>query len=123
MTDPAGVRRLFARVAEEWGRADLLFNNAGAFGAQVPLDEVTLEQWRTVVDTNLTGSFLCAQEAFRAMKAQNPQGGRIINNGSISAHVPRPYAGRLHGDQARDHRPDQGDLARRTRVQHRLRAG
>jgi len=92
VTDPAGVRRLFARVAEEWGRADLLFNNAGAFGAQVPLDEVTLEQWRTVVDTNLTGSFLCAQEAFRAMKAQNPQGGRIINNGSISAHVPRPYA-------------------------------
>jgi len=69
-----------------------LFNNAGAFGAQVPLDAVTLEQWRTVVDTNLTGSFLCAQEAFRAMKAQNPQGGRIINNGSISAHVPRPYA-------------------------------
>src|SRR5450759_2084903 len=92
VTDPAGVRRLFARVAEEWGRADLLFNNAGAFGAQVPLDAVTLEQWRTVVDTNLTGSFLCAQEAFRAMKAQNPQGGRIINNGSISAHVPRPYA-------------------------------
>jgi len=92
VTDPAGVRRLFARVAEEWGRADLLFNNAGVFGAPAALDEVTLEQWRTVVDTNLTGSFLCAQEAFRAMKAQNPQGGRIINNGSISAHVPRPYA-------------------------------
>jgi NAD(P)-dependent dehydrogenase (short-subunit alcohol dehydrogenase family) len=92
VTDPAGVRRLFARVAEEWGRADLLFNNAGVFGAPAALDEVTLEQWRNVVDTNLTGSFLCAQEAFRAMKAQNPQGGRIINNGSISAHVPRPYA-------------------------------
>jgi NAD(P)-dependent dehydrogenase (short-subunit alcohol dehydrogenase family) len=92
VTDPAGVRRLFARVAEEWGRADLLFNNAGVFGANAPLDEVALEQWRTVVDTNLTGSFLCAQEAFRVMKAQRPQGGRIINNGSISAHVPRPHA-------------------------------
>jgi NAD(P)-dependent dehydrogenase (short-subunit alcohol dehydrogenase family) len=92
VTDPAGVRRLFARVAEEWGRADLLFNNAGVFGANAPLDEVALEQWRTVVDTNLTGSFLCAQEAFRAMKTQRPQGGRIINNGSIAAHVPRPHA-------------------------------
>jgi NAD(P)-dependent dehydrogenase (short-subunit alcohol dehydrogenase family) len=70
----------------------LLFNNAGVFGAPAPLDEVAMEQWQAVVDTNLTGSFLCAQEAFRAMKAQRPQGGRIINNGSISAHVPRPHA-------------------------------
>jgi NAD(P)-dependent dehydrogenase (short-subunit alcohol dehydrogenase family) len=92
VTDATDVRRLFARVADEWGRADLLFNNAGVFGASAPLDELTLEQWRTVVDTNLTGSFLCAQEAFRAMKAQRPQGGRIINNGSISAHAPRPHA-------------------------------
>jgi NAD(P)-dependent dehydrogenase (short-subunit alcohol dehydrogenase family) len=92
VTDPAGVRRLFARVGEEWGRVDLLFNNAGVFGANAPLDEVALEQWRTVIDTNLTGSFLCAQEAFRVMRAQSPQGGRIINNGSISAHVPRPQA-------------------------------
>ena len=92
VTDPAAVRRLFSRVAAEWGRVDLLFNNAGVFGAPAALDEVGLEQWRTVVDTNLTGSFLCAQEAFRAMKAQSPQGGRIINNGSISAHVPRPHA-------------------------------
>jgi NAD(P)-dependent dehydrogenase (short-subunit alcohol dehydrogenase family) len=92
VTDPVGVRRLFVRVADEWGRVDLLFNNAGVFGAPAPLDEMPLEQWRTVVDTNLTGSFLCAQEAFRAMKAQTPQGGRIVNNGSISAHVPRPHA-------------------------------
>ncbi len=92
VSDPAAVRRLFAGVAKEWGRLDLLFNNAGVFGAPAPLDEVSLEQWRVVVDTNLTGSFLCAQEAFRAMKAQSPQGGRIINNGSISASAPRPHA-------------------------------
>jgi NAD(P)-dependent dehydrogenase (short-subunit alcohol dehydrogenase family) len=90
VADPAGVQKLFARVADEWGRVDLLFNNAGVFGAPAPLDEVALGQWRTVVDTNLTGSFLCAQQAFRTMKAQSPRGGRIINNGSISAHVPRP---------------------------------
>jgi NAD(P)-dependent dehydrogenase (short-subunit alcohol dehydrogenase family) len=92
VVDPTGVRALFARVADEWGRVDLLFNNAGVFGAPAPLDAVALEQWRTVVETNLTGSFLCAQEAFRAMKSQRPQGGRIINNGSVSAHVPRPQA-------------------------------
>ena len=92
VTDPRAVRSLFARVADAYGRVDLLFNNAGVFGAPAPLDEVSIDEWRTAVDTNLTGSFLCAQEAFRAMKAQNPQGGRIINNGSISAHVPRPHA-------------------------------
>ena len=92
VTDPAAVRALFSRVAEAWGRVDLLFNNAGMFGVSAPLDEVELDQWRTVVDTNLTGCFMCAQEAFRLMKTQRPQGGRIINNGSISAHVPRPHA-------------------------------
>jgi len=92
VTDPAAVRALFAQVVGEWGRVDLLFNNAGSFGTPMPLDEVTIEQWRSLVDTNLTGSFLCAQEAFRAMKEQRPRGGRIINNGSISAHVPRPNA-------------------------------
>ncbi len=92
VTDPQAVRNLFARVADAYGRVDLLFNNAGIFGAPASLDEVSIEQWRAAVDTNLTGSFLCAQEAFRAMKEQNPQGGRIINNGSISAHVPRPHA-------------------------------
>ncbi|HUO72920.1 MAG TPA: SDR family oxidoreductase [Solirubrobacteraceae bacterium] len=92
VTDPDAVRRLFERARETYGRVDLLFNNAGIFGAPAPVDEVAVEQWRAVVDTNLTGSFLCAQEAFRTMKAQHPQGGRIINNGSISAHVPRPHA-------------------------------
>ncbi len=92
VTDVAAVRALFAAVDGAWGRLDLLFNNAGVFGSGVPFEDVEAEQWRTVIDTNLTGSFLCAQEAFRAMKSQRPQGGRIINNGSISAHVPRPQA-------------------------------
>jgi NADP-dependent 3-hydroxy acid dehydrogenase YdfG len=92
VTDPGAVGNLFAHAREQYGRVDLLFNNAGVFGAPAPLDEVSIDAWRTAVDTNLTGSFLCAQEAFRAMKAQRPQGGRIINNGSISAHVPRPHA-------------------------------
>jgi NAD(P)-dependent dehydrogenase (short-subunit alcohol dehydrogenase family) len=92
VTDPDAVAALFARVTDRWGRIDLLFNNAGVFGAPAPFDEVALDQWRAVVDTNLTGCFLCAQHAFRIMKAQRPQGGRIINNGSISAHVPRPDA-------------------------------
>jgi NAD(P)-dependent dehydrogenase (short-subunit alcohol dehydrogenase family) len=83
---------LVARVLEQWGRVDLLFNNAGVFGTAAPLDEFALDQWRAVVDTNLSGCFYCAQEAFRAMKSQRPQGGRIINNGSISAAVPRPNA-------------------------------
>jgi NAD(P)-dependent dehydrogenase (short-subunit alcohol dehydrogenase family) len=92
VTDSAAVEQLFERVRVEWGRVDVLFNNAGLFGAPAPVDEFTVEQWRAVVETNLTGSFLCAQQAFRAMKAQSPRGGRIINNGSISAHVPRPNA-------------------------------
>jgi NAD(P)-dependent dehydrogenase (short-subunit alcohol dehydrogenase family) len=92
VTDAEAVRALFERVLAEWGRVDLLFNNAGVFGSPAAFEDVELEQWRTSVDTNLTGSFLCAQEAFRAMKSQSPQGGRIINNGSISAHVPRPHA-------------------------------
>jgi NAD(P)-dependent dehydrogenase (short-subunit alcohol dehydrogenase family) len=92
VSDPDQVRSLFARVRENWGRVDLLFNNAGLFGAPAPFDEFALEQWQAVIDTNLTGSFLCAREAFRVMKRQDPQGGRIINNGSISAHVPRPHA-------------------------------
>ena len=92
VTDAGAVRALFERVVAEWGRVDLLFNNAGVFGAPAAFEDVELAQWQTSVDTNLTGSFLCAQEAFRAMKSQSPQGGRIINNGSISAHVPRPHA-------------------------------
>jgi NAD(P)-dependent dehydrogenase (short-subunit alcohol dehydrogenase family) len=88
--DPASVRALFDRVKETFGRLDLLFNNAGTGAPAVPMDELSFAQWKTVVDTNLTGSFLCAQGAMRMMKAQQPQGGRIINNGSISAHAPRP---------------------------------
>jgi NAD(P)-dependent dehydrogenase (short-subunit alcohol dehydrogenase family) len=90
--DPAAVRALFERVREAWGRVDLLFNNAGVFGRPAPLDELAVEDWEAVVATNLTGAFLCAREAFRLMKAQEPRGGRIVNNGSISAHVPRPNA-------------------------------
>jgi NAD(P)-dependent dehydrogenase (short-subunit alcohol dehydrogenase family) len=88
--DPAAVKRLFVAVARAWGRIDLLFNNAGSGAPAVPMEELSYEQWRSVLDANLTGSFLCAQEAIRMMKAQTPRGGRIINNGSISAHAPRP---------------------------------
>ncbi|MEU3725213.1 SDR family oxidoreductase [Streptomyces sp. NPDC031705] len=91
VSDPQDVAALFAAVRERYGRLDLLFNNAGTFGpGGVPLEDIAYEAWRQVVDVNLTGSFLCAQAAFRMMKEQDPQGGRIINNGSISAHVPRP---------------------------------
>jgi NAD(P)-dependent dehydrogenase (short-subunit alcohol dehydrogenase family) len=90
VTDPASVAALFARTKETFGRLDLLFNNAGISGPGVPLEELSVERWRAIVDTNLTGAFLCTQQAFKLMKAQDPKGGRIINNGSISAHVPRP---------------------------------
>src|SRR5690348_11720896 len=90
--DPASVRAMFARVKDLFGRVDLLFNNAGTNAKAVPMEELTYEQWRTVIETNLTGAFLCTQEAFRLMKEQQPRGGRIINNGSISAHVPRPHS-------------------------------
>ncbi|WP_399091751.1 SDR family oxidoreductase [Streptomyces sp. BBFR2] len=92
VTRPAEVDALFAAVRDRFGRVDLLFNNAGTFGPAVPLDELSADDWRAVVDTNLTGAFLCAQAAFRAMRAQDPQGGRIINNGSVSAHTPRPHS-------------------------------
>ena len=90
VTDAASVARLFEAVREEFGRLDLLFNNAGSGAPGVLLEDLTLEQWQAVVDVNLTGSFLCTQEAFRMMKQQEPMGGRIINNGSISADRPRP---------------------------------
>jgi NAD(P)-dependent dehydrogenase (short-subunit alcohol dehydrogenase family) len=92
VADPDAVRALFTRVREEFGRVDLLFNNAGTFGTPTPIEDVAFEDWQAIVATNLTGAFLCAQEAFRAMKDQRPRGGRIVNNGSISAHVPRPNA-------------------------------
>ena len=90
VTDPASVDQLFAATRHEFGRLDVLFNNAGISAPGAPLEDLTVEQWRAVVDTNLTGTFLCTRAAFRMMKAQAPRGGRIINNGSISAHVPRP---------------------------------
>ncbi len=90
VADPASVAALFRTTRERLGRLDLLFNNAGLGAPAVPLEDVTPAQWKAVVDVNLTGAFYCTQEAFRLMKAQDPRGGRIINNGSISAHVPRP---------------------------------
>lgn len=88
--DPSAVKALFAQTKSTYGRLDVLFNNAGMGAPSVPLEDLTFEQWKMVVDVNLTGSFLCTQEAFKIMKEQNPRGGRIINNGSISAYAPRP---------------------------------
>ena len=90
VTDPASVEALFAATVKAWGRVDLLFNNAGVGGQAALLEELPLDQWKRVVDTNLNGMFYGIQQAFRAMKSQSPRGGRIINNGSISAHAPRP---------------------------------
>jgi len=90
VTDAASVRALFEKTRAAFGRLDILFNNAGTGAPAIPLEDLTVEQWRRVIDVNLTGPFLCTQAAFRLMKDQTPRGGRIINNGSISAHVPRP---------------------------------
>jgi NAD(P)-dependent dehydrogenase (short-subunit alcohol dehydrogenase family) len=90
IADPSAVRALFAATRDAFGRLDVLFNNAGIAARGVPLEELTVDEWRAVVDTNLTGAFLCTQQAFLLMKNQEPQGGRIINNGSISAYAPRP---------------------------------
>jgi len=92
MTDPGSVAALFAKVMETYGRLDLLFNNAGMGAPPLPLEDISLAQWQSVVATNLTAPFLCTQHAFRIMKDQTPRGGRIINNGSISAHAPRPFS-------------------------------
>ena len=100
VSDPAAIASLFETVKTTYGRLDLLFNNAGISTRNIPIEDLTLDQWSNVVAVNLTGSFLCAQHAFRMMKSQHPRGGRIINNGSVSAHVPRrnstPYAATKH---------------------------
>jgi NAD(P)-dependent dehydrogenase (short-subunit alcohol dehydrogenase family) len=100
VTEPASIRALFAKTIETFGRLDLLFNNAGIGAPNILLEDLTYEQWKAVVDTNLTGAFLCTQEAFKIMKNQEPRGGRIINNGSVSAQVPRvnsaPYTATKH---------------------------
>ena len=92
VTDPDSIKALFAKVKETFGRLDVLFNNAGIGAPPVPLEDLPFETWKKVVDINLTGMFLCTQEAIKIMKARTPRGGRIINNGSISAHTPRPFA-------------------------------
>jgi NAD(P)-dependent dehydrogenase (short-subunit alcohol dehydrogenase family) len=101
VANPVAVRALFQRIKETFGRLDVLFNNAGTGAPPVPLEDLSYEQWRTVVDANLTGVFLCIQQAFKLMKDQDPRGGRIINNGSISAYAPRPnsapYTATKHG--------------------------
>lgn len=101
VTDPGAVINLFSNTSDKFGRIDVVFNNAGAFAPGIALENLTFEQWKAIVDVNLTGTFLCLQQAFRIMKSQNPRGGRIINNGSISAHAPRPnsapYVATKHG--------------------------
>jgi NAD(P)-dependent dehydrogenase (short-subunit alcohol dehydrogenase family) len=100
VSDPQAVSALFAATEAKFGRLDVLFNNAGVSAPVIPLEDISYEQWRTVLDTCLTGTFLCTQQAFRMMKQQNPRGGRIINNGSLSAHTPRlntgPYTATKH---------------------------
>ena len=120
--EPGSVAGLFSEVEERFGRLDVLFNNAGVSAKPVPLEELDAEQWRAVIETNLTGVFLCTQQAFRIMKRQTPRGGRIINNGSISAYTPRPlsapYTAAKHGVRGLTRQI----VARRAAVRHRVRA-
>ena len=121
MADPDSVKALFAAVEAKWGRVDVLFNNAGTGAPAVPMDELPWEKWKAVVDANLNGSFLCAQAAMALMKRQSPRGGRIINNGSISAHAPRPNTAAYTSTKHAITGPDQVHLARRPPLRHRLR--
>ncbi len=121
VTDPAAVDALYATIGERFGRLDVVFNNAGAALISQEPGDVEWDEWRRVVGVNLDGAFLIARGAFRMMRDQSPQGGRIINNGSISADDAAAGLDRLHRLQARDHRADQVDLARRPALRHRLR--
>ena len=121
VSDPAAVRALFAATRDTFGRLDLLFNNAGVATRGVPLEELTVEQWQSVVDVNLTGAFLCTQQAFLLMKDQQPQGGRIINNGSISAHSPRPHSAPYTATKHAITGLTKSIVARRSTIQHRVR--
>ena len=123
VTDPASVEAMFATIQREWGRLDVLFNNAGAGTPSTNFGDLTDEQWDGVVAVNLSGVFRVARGAFRMMRDQDPQGGRIINNGSISSHAPRAGLGALYGDQARGDGIDQDDQPRRPALQYRLRPG
>jgi NAD(P)-dependent dehydrogenase (short-subunit alcohol dehydrogenase family) len=114
VADPEAVKALFAEIEREFGRLDLLFNNAGRGAPAVPIDELPYETWKAVVDVNLNGMFLCAQGAFGLMKRQKPQGGRIINNGSISAHTPRPMAISYNATKHADRDGPSHDLGRHT---------
>ena len=116
---PDSVQACFARVKEVFGRVDALFNNAGQNAPGVAFEYLSYEKWQSVVDANFTGTFLCAQAAFRIMKDQDPRGGRIINNGSISAHTPRPDSRALHCDETRRERPHAHDGPRRSQIRHR----
>lgn len=122
VSDQESVRAMFAKTKEAFGRLDLLFNNAGMSSPKVLLEDLSLEQWKMVLDTNLTGTFLCTQEAFKLMKNQSPRGGRIINNGSISAHAPRPNSSPHYLYQACHYRPHQIDVAGWKKVRYRLRS-
>ena len=119
--DPAQVKAVFAKIKDKFGRLDMLFNNAGMGTPAIPIEDLSFEQWQAVVGVNLTGAFLCTQEAVRMMKAQTPRGGRIINNGSISADRPRPAFRALYRDQARHHRPDQIHHPGRAALRHHRR--
>ena len=110
VADPESVAALFVKLEQVFGRLDVLFNNAGIGAPAVPIDVLDYSAWKQVVDVNLNGAFLCAQGAMRLMKSQNPKGGRIINNGSISTIAPRPYSGGVHSDQARTDGPHQIDF-------------
>ena len=118
---PDAVKALFAATRERFGRVDLLFNNAGISAPPILMEDLTFEQWQAVVDVNITGAFLCTQEAFRTMKDQDPMGGRIINNGSISAHVPRPNSAPYTATKHAMTGLTRAASLRRTQVQHRLR--